>query len=83
MVTKFQSGYEKWVVVNEVPTCIQTYGAEIGEEIKSDTIIVVVPGNPGVTDFYVSFMKSLQLKCGQHPVWVVGHAGKSAPTSKD
>ncbi|BES94280.1 UPF0554 protein C2orf43 homolog [Nesidiocoris tenuis] len=75
MVSRFQSGFEKWLVLNEVPSCLQTFGERDDDSSQPDTVILVVSGNPGISDFYVKFMKSLHQKCNGLPVWVIGHAG--------
>ncbi|KAF6200196.1 hypothetical protein GE061_006498 [Apolygus lucorum] len=72
---QIESGCEKWLEINDVPTCIQVWGGWTEEEIPTDTVILIVTGNPGITDFYVTFMKALQAKCGNYPVWVIGQAG--------
>jgi pimeloyl-ACP methyl ester carboxylesterase len=42
--------------------------------------IVIVPGNPGIVDFYVDFVDLLFDKFGQkHSVLIAGHAGQGAP----
>ncbi|XP_062324749.1 lipid droplet-associated hydrolase [Osmerus eperlanus] len=43
-------------------------------------IFLIIPGNPGVVDFYKTFMQALHQKFGsRYPVWAVSHAGHCVP----
>ncbi|CAG9773597.1 unnamed protein product [Ceutorhynchus assimilis] len=66
---------EAFVEVNGVPTKVTTWGRWI-EESQGNTneIIILIPGNPGVTGFYKKFAKTLYERT-EIPVWCVGHAG--------
>lgn len=69
----FQEG---WIIVNEVPTHILTWGGWIEGPIPDgDSIIVCISGNPGVTPFYNKFLASIHQQIGV-PVWILSHAGK-------
>ncbi|XP_050308849.1 lipid droplet-associated hydrolase [Anthonomus grandis grandis] len=65
-----------YVEVNGVPTKIDTWGRDLNETPKTESneLIVIIPGNPGVTGFYSHFAKSLYDRT-KIPVWCVGHAG--------
>jgi pimeloyl-ACP methyl ester carboxylesterase len=67
--------------VNGVRTNVLTFGKWVEESFKpSDPkdIILMIPGNPGVTGFYKMFMHTMHEKTG-FPVWIVGHAGHEIP----
>jgi len=65
-----------FVPVHFVPTHIVTWGGWVDDPSRNSwkDIIVVVPGNPGVTAYYVDFLDALyrDLKI---PIWLIGHAG--------
>ncbi|EDM03068.1 similar to hypothetical protein FLJ21820, isoform CRA_b [Rattus norvegicus] len=43
---------------------------------KPKHLIFVIPGNPGLSPFYVPFAKALySLVKGHFPVWIISHAG--------
>ena len=66
--------------VNGVRTNVLTYGKWVEEAASEQPqdLILVIPGNPGVTGFYKMFMHTLHEKTG-FPVWIVGHAGHDVP----
>jgi len=46
--------------------------------LQNKDIIIIIPGNPGLAEFYVEFMQSLQVSMESRPpvtVWSVAHAG--------
>lgn len=50
---------------------------------KPKHLIFIIPGNPGLSPFYVPFAKALySLVKGHFPVWIISHAGFSL-TPKD
>ncbi|XP_071439110.1 lipid droplet-associated hydrolase [Hetaerina americana] len=53
---------------------VQTRVLSIGDSSTKDEIVLVIPGNPGVAEFYVDFCKKLHHKL-KKPVWVISHAG--------
>ncbi|XP_052762494.1 lipid droplet-associated hydrolase-like isoform X1 [Mya arenaria] len=60
-----------------MPTCLLKYG-----KVQSDTqtVILVIPGNPGVIEYYDCFMEELYRRLeGRVPVWGVSHAGHVQP----
>lgn len=65
-----------YLELNGVRTSIQTWGRWVEESSpdNNNEIIVIIPGNPGVTGFYTTFGKALHEKTNL-PVWCVGHAG--------
>uniref|UniRef100_A0A1B6EXL2 Lipid droplet-associated hydrolase n=1 Tax=Cuerna arida TaxID=1464854 RepID=A0A1B6EXL2_9HEMI len=70
---------EGWVVVNQVPTRVQTWGGWIEDPLPDgDSVIVCIPGNPGLTSFYRTFLASLHQHLGI-PVWICCQAGHELP----
>lgn len=75
---------QAYVDINGVPTRVITYGRWIEESVPEDAppdIVVCIPGNPGVTEFYIEFLQTLHEQL-RFPVWIIGHAGHESP-SKD
>lgn len=68
---------EGWVVVNEMPTHVETWGGWIEDPAIKDSkeLLICVSGNPGVTEFYSHFL-SLIHSTLKIPVWIISHAGK-------
>lgn len=68
---------ENWSVVENVPTRILTWGADLDElkTNKHDQLIFLITGNPGIADFYIDFLTKLHEQV-QIPIWVISHAGK-------
>lgn len=68
---------------NGVQTQIITEGRWVEEEIAEDGnkhVVLIIPGNPGIPEFYEGFIKSLATKLpSQTPIWVIGHAGHVQP----
>lgn len=72
---------QAYVDINGVPTRVITYGRWIEESAPQGApqdIVVCIPGNPGVTEFYVEFLEIIHQRLGL-PVWIVGHAGHEPP----
>ena len=71
---------------NNTPTEVVTLGRWVEEGLVPDgkkDVIVIIPGNPGIPDFYVDFINSLKSKLPpETPVWVIGYAGFVQPNSK-
>ncbi|XP_047353165.1 lipid droplet-associated hydrolase [Vespa velutina] len=74
---------EGLVLLNNVQTQIITEGKWVGESFQQDdkkNVVIVIPGNPGIPQFYKDFIKSLNSKLPpKTPVWVIGHAGHVQP----
>ncbi|XP_012153688.1 lipid droplet associated hydrolase sturkopf [Megachile rotundata] len=68
---------------NSVPTQVITEGRWVEEgisQIGKKDVVVVIPGNPGIPEFYEGFIRNLKLRLPTEvPVWVVGHAGHVHP----
>ncbi|KAK9508829.1 hypothetical protein O3M35_006290 [Rhynocoris fuscipes] len=71
-----------WIMCNGVPTCVRTWGGWITDNLKSDSVVLLITGNPGITDFYKKFLSSLN-KSLNIPVWVLCHAGNQIPPSSE
>ncbi|KAL6425525.1 hypothetical protein ACFW04_009585 [Cataglyphis niger] len=68
---------------NQVQTQVITEGRWIEEDSlpqSSKHIVLVIPGNPGVPQFYEEFIKTLYSRLTlDTPVWIIGHAGHVQP----
>ncbi|KAL1115926.1 hypothetical protein AAG570_005421 [Ranatra chinensis] len=69
---------EGWVTLNGVPTHVVTWGGWIENDFESDSVVLCITGNPGVVDFYKTFLSSLQPHVNA-PVWVINFAGCEIP----
>ncbi|XP_071804383.1 lipid droplet-associated hydrolase-like [Asterias amurensis] len=75
------------VRVNGVPTHLMKVEPNLAETIEvadeSDVLFLVIPGNPGIVDFYEVFMLTLFKASGcKVPVWGISHAGHTSLTQK-
>lgn len=64
----------EFISINNVPTFVRTWGKWI-EEPLDDTreLILVLPGNPGVTSFYTIFLSRLYENLNREtPIWIIG-----------
>lgn len=66
---------DDWVLVDDMPTRFITWGAWIDDLKDGENLILLIPGNPGLVDFYCEFLKELHEKL-QIPVWAVSHLGR-------
>lgn len=64
----------EFVTINSVPTFVRTWGKWIEEPLYDvSELILVIPGNPGVTSFYTFFLSRLYENLnGQIPIWIIG-----------
>lgn len=63
----------EFVSVRGTLTHVIRYGAF---DDATRTLVLVVPGNPGVPEYYDHFMETIHLASGRSlPVWCVSHAG--------
>lgn len=71
---------EGYVDIQGIPTKVMCWGKWIEDDNKDlDEVILCIPGNPGVCQFYTLFMETLHKKTGRI-AWVLGHAGHSEPS---
>lgn len=67
---------DHWLEVNKVPTRVLIWGVDLKDLTTEVTeLFLCISGNPGVTEYYVTFLESLQARTGV-PVWMISHAGK-------
>jgi len=59
-------------MVNQAMTKYLTIGG--GVETKPTKLFIIIPGNPGLSGYYETFMSALYSRT-KTPIWCVGHAG--------
>jgi len=68
---------------NQVQTEVISKGRWIEEDPlphSSKHVVLIIPGNPGIPQFYEDFMKALDSKLTSDiPVWIIGYAGHVQP----
>lgn len=70
---------------NGIQTQVITEGRWVEEGLSSSSsgkkdLVLVIPGNPGISGFYKKFIKYVKLQLPTEvPVWVVGYAGHVQP----
>ncbi|KAF5289724.1 hypothetical protein FQA39_LY03641 [Lamprigera yunnana] len=72
---------EGYVDIYGIPTRVMTWGRWIEETpytSEPEDIILCIPGNPGVTKFYVEFLRKIHEELG-YTVWILSHAGHELP----
>lgn len=69
---------QAYVEVGGVKTKILTWGRTLTDSSDVNDLLLVIPGNPGVTRFYTMFLQTIHERTGI-PVWIVGHAGHEPP----
>lgn len=80
------------VTINQVPIKVDSWGGYLPSKVlnkfqeKPAELILVVPGNPGVTKFYERFLSNLYEKT-RKPIWIISHGGhlkikKKSPSVK-
>ncbi|CAH2006808.1 unnamed protein product [Acanthoscelides obtectus] len=73
---------EAYLDINGVGTRVSTYGKWIEESVEcNEDIVIIIPGNPGITGFYDKFAKLLHESLG-YSVWCIGHAGHNIPKER-
>lgn len=69
--------------LNNVQTQVISMGQWVEESFPEDgkkDVVIVIPGNPGIPQFYEGFIKSLNSELpSETPIWVVGQAGHVLP----
>nr|CAH7755726.1 unnamed protein product [Callosobruchus chinensis] len=74
--------HEAYLDIGGVRTKVSTYGKWIEESVEcNEDIVIIIPGNPGITGFYDKFAKLLHESLG-YSVWCIGHAGHNIPKEK-
>lgn len=69
---------QSYVEVNGVRTKILTFGNVMREDGPAEDVIIMIPGNPGITRFYTMFVKTIYEQV-HIPIWVIGHVGHDLP----
>lgn len=75
---------EAFINVNDVPIHVMTCGKWIEEswDAEEKEVVILLPGNPGLTGFYSGFINILYENFDKKiPVWAIGHAGHDMPPS--
>lgn len=72
---------EAFVMINDVPTHIMTWGKWIEESFTNEKeVIICITGNPGLPGYYTKFLSTLHNNLNQSiPIWLIGHAGHDEP----
>ena len=78
MATRCKSSYLK---INGIwARCLYAGSGPLGVARPPRKVVLVIPGNPGLSEFYDSFVS--QIRTNMHtedlPVWCLGHAGHDA-----
>lgn len=77
----------EFVTLNNVPVRVDSLGGYLPSKILEDPnnkpseLILVVPGNPGITKFYDKFIYELHERT-KKPVWLVSHGGHDKTNKK-
>jgi hypothetical protein len=67
----------EFVSVRGTPTHVIKYGS-FNDQTR--TLVLIIPGNPGVPEYYDHFMETIHLASAQTlPIWCVSHAGHLLP----
>lgn len=68
---------------NGVPTQVITEGRWVEEGFSNygkREVVIIIPGNPGLAEFYKGFIKTVKSKLPTEvPVWIISHAGHVQP----
>lgn len=74
--------HRSFVNIGGIPTCVRTWGRWIEETGRpNEDIIIMFPGNPGLTGYYELFLEKLHNKLG-YTCWIIGHAGHEESSNK-
>ena len=65
--------HKESILVNGIPTAVSKL---LPPKCSSDVVAVVIPGNPGLIEYYDEFIASLfEASGGKLPVYGISHAG--------
>lgn len=77
---------DNWLMVDDIPTRLLSWGGRPGdkslEASGSDSVILLLTGNPGMVGFYETFLAEVYNQLAI-PVWVISHAGHEIPSKKE
>lgn len=64
----------RFIDICGVPTKIITLGNPLDETFDKKEIVLFITGNPGLCDFYITFLTTLyKLLQGNIPVWAISN----------
>lgn len=66
------------IEINGVKTKVITFGNVVTEDGAAQDVIIMIPGNPGITRFYTMFLQTIYEQV-QVPIWIIGHVGHDVP----
>ncbi|XP_011866390.1 PREDICTED: UPF0554 protein C2orf43 homolog [Vollenhovia emeryi] len=71
------------ITCNQVQTEVISQGRWIEEDPlphSSKKVVLIIPGNPGIPQFYEGFIQELNSRLtSDTPVWIIGHGGHAQP----
>jgi len=84
MTEKGSVKQEGFITLNRVPTRVISFGRWIEEKEPGnpEDLIILIPGNSGVTRSYETFLKLLHESLGW-TVWAVSHGGHELPDERE
>lgn len=53
----------------------------MSENGVAEDVIVMIPGNPGITRFYTMFLQTIYEQL-HIPIWIIGHVGHDLPSKR-
>lgn len=76
--------HQDFVIVHGIPTHVVTCGRWLDEPLPDKDsrkfLILFIPGNPGVIEYYIEFLKALYEGLQRAiPIWGISHAGHVSP----
>lgn len=72
---------QSFVEINGVKTKMITFGNVVTEDRVAEDMIIMIPGNPGVTRFYTMFLQTIYEQV-HIPIWIIGHVGHDVPPKR-
>ncbi|KAL3890213.1 hypothetical protein ACJMK2_002505 [Sinanodonta woodiana] len=73
--SKTEMAESEFIVINGIATQVLKYGA-ISKKAEKKFLFLIIPGNPGVAEYYEHFMQVLYENSGKRvPVWAIAHTG--------
>lgn len=63
-----------WLLIDNTPTRLLTWGSDFEQLQEHQHVVFMIPGNPGIADFYSEFLTKLHEEV-KIPICMVSHAG--------
>ncbi|XP_076645926.1 lipid droplet-associated hydrolase-like isoform X1 [Halictus rubicundus] len=67
------------LMLNDVPTPVIAESCWTNRDLSlldNKDVIIIIPGNPGIPEFYTGFINSIKSKVpAETPIWLIGHSG--------